>query len=199
MDVDRVTLEGEYVRLEPLTADDHLAGLQAAGADASIFEWFADDYSTLEQMQTFVTEALESEREDESLPFATIWQETNEVIGSTRFCTIRPANRSVEIGWTWITPEYQRTPANTEAKYLMLRHAFEEWNCARVEFETAAANERARAALDRIGATEEGVLRKHMLIHGEPRDSVYFSIIDDEWPEVKELLTTKLDRSFPDK
>lgn len=196
MDVDRVTLEGKYVRLEPLSADDHLAGLQAAGSDASIFEWFADDYSTPEQMQTFVTEALEAEQENESLPFATIWQETDEPIGSTRFCAIRPANRSVEIGWTWITPEYQRTPANTEAKYLMLRHAFEEWDCVRVEFETAAANERARDALERIGATEEGVLRKHMLIHGEPRDSVYFSIIDEEWPEVSELLTTELDRSF---
>jgi RimJ/RimL family protein N-acetyltransferase len=196
MDVDRVTLEGNYVRLEPLSADEHLAGLQEAAADAAIFDWFADDYSTPEKMQTFVADALEAERENESLPFATIWQETDEPIGSTRFCAIRPASRSVEIGWTWITPEYQRTPANTEAKYLMLRHAFEEWDCVRVEFETAAENERARAALDRIGATEEGVLRKHMLIHGEPEDSVYFSIIDDEWPEVRELLTRKLDRSF---
>jgi RimJ/RimL family protein N-acetyltransferase len=194
MDVDRVTLEGDYVRLEPLSADEHLAGLQEAAADAAIFDWFADDYSTPEKMQTFVADALEAERENESLPFATIWQETDEPIGSTRFCAIRPASRSVEIGWTWITPEYQRTPANTEAKYLMLRHAFEEWDCVRVEFETAAANERARAALDRIGATEEGVLRKHMLIHGEPEDSVYFSIIDEEWPEVSELLTTELDR-----
>jgi RimJ/RimL family protein N-acetyltransferase len=196
MDVDRVTLEGDYVRLEPLSADEHLAGLQEAGADAAIFDWFADDYSPPEKMQTFVTDALKAERENESLPFATIWQETDEPIGSTRFCAIRPANRSVEIGWTWITPEYQRTPANTEAKYLMLRHAFEEWDCVRVEFETGAANERARAALDRIGAIEEGVLRKHMLIHGKPRDSVYYSIIDNEWPEVSELLTTELDRSF---
>jgi RimJ/RimL family protein N-acetyltransferase len=199
MDVDRVTLEGDYVRLEPLSADEHLAGLQAAGADAAIFDWFADDYSTPEKMQTFVADALKAERKGESLPFATIWQETDEPIGSTRFCAIHPDSRSVEIGWTWITPEYQRTPANTEAKYLMLRHAFEEWDCVRVEFETAAANERARAALDRIGATEEGVLRKHMLIHGEPEDSVYFSIIDDEWPEVRELLTRKLDRSFSPK
>jgi RimJ/RimL family protein N-acetyltransferase len=196
MDVDRVTLEGEYVRLEPLSAEDHLAGLQAAGADAAIFDWFADDYSTPEQMQTFVAEALAAEWDNESLPFATIWQETDEPIGSTRFCAIRPANRSVEIGWTWITPAYQRTPANTEAKYLMLRHAFEEWDCVRVEFETAAGNERARAALDRINATEEGVLRKHMLIHGEPEDSVYFSIINEEWPEVSDLLTSELDRSF---
>jgi RimJ/RimL family protein N-acetyltransferase len=199
MDVDRVTLEGDYVRLEPLSADEHLAGLQAAGADAAIFDWFADDYSTPEKMQTFVADALKAERKGESLPFATIWQETDEPIGSTRFCAIHPDSRSVEIGWTWITPEYQRTPANTEAKYLMLRHAFEEWDCVRVEFETAAANERARAALDRIGATEEGVLRKHMLIHGEPEDGVYFSIIDDEWPEVRELLTRKIDRSFSPK
>jgi RimJ/RimL family protein N-acetyltransferase len=196
MKLERVTLEGQYVRLEPLSADTHLSGLQEVGAYESTFDWFADDYSSSEKMQTFVTNALKAERDNESLPFATIWQETDEPIGSTRFCAIRPANRSVEIGWTWITPEYQRTPANTEGKYLMLRHAFEELDCVRVEFETAAANERARAALNRIGATEEGVLRKHMLIHGEPEDSVYFSVIDEEWPEVSELLTTKLDRSF---
>lgn len=193
MDVERTTLEGEYVRLEPLSIDRHLPGLRDAGADPSLFEWFAADYSTPEGMRTFVEEALEAADEGESLPFATVLQETDEPIGSTRFCAIRPDNRSVEIGWTWVTPAHQRTRANTEAKFLMLRHAFEEWDCVRVEFETAAGNERARAALERIGATEEGVLRRHMLIHGEPRDSVYFSILESEWPEVRALLAEKLD------
>lgn len=191
-----VTLEGEYVRLEPLSVERHLDGLRDAGAYPAVFDWFADDYSTGEKMETFVSEALDAAQDGDSLPFATVWRETDEPIGSTRFCTIRPANRSVEIGWTWVTPEYQRTPANTEAKYLLLRHAFEEWDCARVEFETAAKNERSREALRRIGATEEGRLRKHMLIHGEPRDSVYFSIIDDEWSAVEERLTTMLARPY---
>jgi RimJ/RimL family protein N-acetyltransferase len=195
MKIERITLEGEYVRLEPLSVDQHLSGLQDAGADASIFRWFDADYSTSEKMQAFVADALEAEANGDSLPFATVWKETDEIIGSTRFCAIKPENQSVEIGWTWLTPEYQRTPANTEAKYLMLRHAFQMWDCVRVEFETAAGNNRAREALSRIGATEEGVLRKHMLIHGELKDSVYFSIIDSEWPEIKELLMRKLNRS----
>jgi RimJ/RimL family protein N-acetyltransferase len=196
MEIERVTLEGQHIRLEPLSRDRHLEGLQDAGAESSIFEWFDDDYSTPAKMETFVTTAIEERENGDSLPFATVWRQTGEPIGSTRFCNLRPENRSVEIGWTWVTPEYQRTPASTEAKYLMLRHAFEEWNCVRVEFETAAQNERSRDALARIGATEEGILRKHMLIHGEPQNSAYFSIIEREWPEVEDLLTMKLDRPF---
>jgi RimJ/RimL family protein N-acetyltransferase len=110
---------------------------------------------------------------------------------------MRPDSQRVEIGWTWLTPRQQGTPANTEAKYLMLRHAFEQWDCVRVEFETAAGNERSREALNRIGATEEGVLRKHMLIQGTPQDSVLFSILDTEWPAVKRDLEAKLDRPYP--
>ncbi|AUV80494.1 GNAT family N-acetyltransferase [Salinigranum rubrum] len=196
MNVEPQTLEAEYVRLEPLSREEHLRELQEAAA-SSIFEWFADDYSTPEAMEGFVEAALDAQEEGESLPFATVHRETGEAIGSTRFCTIRPDNRSVEIGWTWLTPDHQRTPANTEAKYLMLRHAFEEWSCARVEFETAAGNDRSRAALVRIGATLEGVLRKHMLVQGEPTDSAYFSVIDEEWPVVKQSLEDALDRSMP--
>jgi RimJ/RimL family protein N-acetyltransferase len=186
-------LAGEYIRLEPLNPEAHLDGLQRAGRNNTIFEWFAEDYSSPEKMRSFVETAIEAQDEGTAVPFATIHQESGDVIGSTRFCTIRPANRSVEIGWTWLTPDQQRTPANTEAKYLMLRLAFEEWGCVRVEFETAAANVRARKALNRIGATEEGLLRRHMLIHGEPMDSIYYSVIENEWSGVHRLLTRKLD------
>lgn len=195
MNVEPVTVEADYVRLEPLSIDRHVEELQDAGAEESLFTWFADDYSTPAGMRTFVENAVASREKGDSLPFATVHQDTDEAIGSTRFCTIRPENRSVEIGWTWVTPEHQRTPANTEAKFLLLRHAFEHWGCARVEFETAAENRRSREALDRIGATHEGVLRKRMLIHGEPADSAYFSVIDEEWPGVREGLKSKLDRS----
>ncbi|WP_435318758.1 GNAT family N-acetyltransferase [Haloarchaeobius sp. TZWSO28] len=198
MNVEPTTLDGEYVRLEPLSVEDHLDGLQTAGADPDIFRWFADDYSTPDAMRAFVEEALSAQEDGTSLPFATVRQQTGEVIGSTRFCAIRPPNRSVEIGWTWVTPDQQRTPANTEAKYLMLRHAFEHWDCVRVQFETAARNQPARDALDRIGATEEGILRKHMLIHGEPQDSVFCSILDSEWDAVEADLAAKLDRPFPE-
>lgn len=192
-----ITLEKDYIRLEPLSIEDHLDDLREAGAHASIFRWFADDYSTPEGMRTFVEEALDAQEDGTALPFATVLEETGEAIGSTRFCNMRPENRRVEIGWTWLTPDQQRTPANTEAKFLMLRHAFERWNCVRVEFETAAGNQRSRDALVRIGATEEGILRKHMLIQGEPEDGVFFSILDTEWPAVKRDLKRKLDRPFP--
>jgi RimJ/RimL family protein N-acetyltransferase len=196
VNVQPVTLEAEYIRLESLSLEDHLDDLQAAGSDPSIFRWFADDYSTPAGMRTFVTEALAAQEAGTAHPFATVLQETGEVIGSTRFCNIRPDSQRVEIGWTWLTSQQQRTPANTEAKYLMLRHAFEQWDCVRVEFETAAGNERSREALERIGATEEGVLRKHMLIQGTPQDGVFFSILDTEWPAVKRDLEAKMDRSF---
>jgi RimJ/RimL family protein N-acetyltransferase len=194
VNLDPVTLEGDHVRLEPLDPDAHLDDLTAAGSDEAIFRWFADSYTSPEAMRGFVETALQSQADGDALPFATVRQDTGEAIGSTRFCNVRPENRSVEIGWTWLTPDEWRTAANTEAKLLQLRHAFEQWDCVRVEFETAAGNERSRAALERIGAVEEGILRKHMLIHGEPRDSAYFSILDSEWPAVEADLESKLDR-----
>lgn len=196
VNVEPVALEGDYVRLEPLSREDHLTDLQDAGADPAIFRWFDDSYATPDAMREFVDDAIDAQENGDALPFATVLQVSGNAIGSTRFCAIRPENRSVEIGWTWLTPDQQRTPANTEAKYHMLRHAFEEWGCVRVEFETAARNQPARKALDRIGATEEGTLRKHMLIQGEPADSVYFSVIDSEWPSVKADLKSKLDRPY---
>jgi RimJ/RimL family protein N-acetyltransferase len=184
MNTTATTLQGDFIRLEPLSREEHLSGLQDAGSESAMFDWFAADYSTPDAMAGFVEEAVVARSEGESLPFAAVLQASGEVIGSTRFCTIRTENRSVEIGWTWITPRYQRTPANTEAKFLMLRHAFDEWGCVRVEFETAVKNTQSQQALERIGATEEGVLRKHMLIHGEPQDSIYYSVLDTEWSDV---------------
>ena len=127
------------------------------------------------------------------MPFATVERNSKKIVGSTRFMNIDAMNRHVEIGSTWIAPPWQRTAVNTEAKYLMLRHAFETWKCMRVEFKTDLMNERSRRAILRLGAKEEGTFRKHMVTwSGRIRDSVYFSIIDTEWPEVKARLEAKL-------
>lgn len=194
MNVEPVTLEGEYVRLEPLSVDGHLADLQRAGAHPEIFRWFSRERSSPEAMHEFVEEALDARDRGAALPFATVLCETGEAVGSTRFGNVAPEHRRVEIGWTWLTPAQQRTPANTEAKYLMLAHAFEEWDCARVELKTDSRNQRSRAAIERIGATEEGTLRRHMQTHQGPRDTVYFSVLEGEWPAVKRDLEAKLSR-----
>lgn len=192
MRVDPVTLEGDHVRLEPLSLDDHLADLRTAGSDPTIFEWFTTDWSSPAAMRTFVEEALEAQADGTAIPFATVHRETGTAIGSTRFGAIAPEHRRVEIGWTWLAPAHQRTAANTEAKYLMLTHAFESWDCLRVELKTDSRNRKSRQAIERIGATEEGTLRKHMQTHQGTRDTVYYSIIDEEWPAVKADLEAKL-------
>lgn len=146
-------------------------------------------------MRTYIKTALDWQAIGTALPFVTIWQATNEVVGSTRFGNIDTGNHRVEIGWTWIGKPWQRTPVNTEAKFLMLQHAFEVWHCIRVELKTDKLNERSRAAILRIGAKEEGIFRHHVITEsGRLRDSVYFSIIDTEWPEVKARLLKMLAR-----
>ena len=128
-----------------------------------------------------------------TVPFVTLEKNTGRIIGSTRFMNIDVANRRVEIGSTWIIPEFQRTAVNTEAKYLMLRHAFETWGCLRVELKTDGLNARSRKAILRIGAKEEGTLRKHVLCwNGRARDTVYYSIVDADWPAVKARLERRL-------
>lgn len=199
MDIEPVTLAGEYVRLEPLSVESNLADLQTAGAHPEIFRWFSRDWSSPDAMREFVEEALDARDRGDALPFATVLQETGEAIGSTRFGNVAREHRRVEIGWTWLTPAQQRTPANTEAKYLMLTHAFEEWDCVRVELKTDSRNRRSRAAIERIGATEEGTFRRHMQTHQGPRDTVYFSVLDGEWPAVKRDLEGKLSRSYPER
>jgi RimJ/RimL family protein N-acetyltransferase len=144
-------------------------------------------------MRAYVETALAEQRRGVSLPFATVAQANDEVIGSTRYGNIAPADHRLEIGWTWYAAPYQRTAANTEAKLLLLTHAFEALGAMRVEFKTDALNVRSRTAIARLGAVEEGTFRKHMrTASGRIRDSVYFSIVDTEWPAVKARLTGKL-------
>jgi RimJ/RimL family protein N-acetyltransferase len=195
MEIEPVTLQGEYIRLEPLSLDEHLDDLVAAGADPNLFKWFPTDRSSPDALRALVEDALSAQVRGTALPFATVLQDADEAIGSTRFGNIVPEHHRVEIGWTWITPSQQRTTANTEAKYLMLAHAFEEWNCVRVELKTDARNQRSIDAIRRIGATEEGTLRKHMQTHQGRRDTVYFSILDEEWPAVKSMLESTLTES----
>lgn len=198
MDSEPVTLSGEFVRLEPLSVASHLDDLQMNGDDPSIFTWFSQDVSSPDAMRDFVETAIAAQEEGTAVPFATVLASSGEAIGSTRFGNIVPEHRRVEIGWTWLAPAYQRTRANTEAKYLMLSHAFEEWDCVRVELKTDTRNTRSREAIRRIGGTEEGILRKHMQTHQGTRDTVYYSILDEEWPAVKRDLKSKLTESSVD-
>jgi N-acetyltransferase len=191
-----LTLEGAVVRLEPVHRE-HSALFWEAAKDSldDIFRWIPYAMKTPEDFDRFVAKTLEEQQRGESVPFATVERSSGQVIGSTRFMNIDRVNRRVEIGSTWIAPAWQRTVVNTEAKYLMLRHAFDVWGCARVELKTDALNQKSRDAILRLGAKEEGTLRKHVLTWtGRIRDSVYFSILDTEWPEVKTKLEGKLGR-----
>ncbi|HEX8195863.1 MAG TPA: GNAT family protein [Pyrinomonadaceae bacterium] len=193
MKIEPITLEGEFVRLEPLSHEKHFADLCAVGLDAEIWRWSPKQIKTEADLQNYIETALDEQRRGVSLPFATVSKETGKAIGSTRFGNIDAANKRVEIGWTWIGLEFQRTFVNTEAKFLMLSHAFETWSCNRVELKTDALNERSRRAILRIGAKEEGIFRKHAVTDsGRLRDTVYFSILDDEWQAVKQNLQNKL-------
>ena len=189
-----VTLEGRWARLEPLSLA-HLDGLCAVGLEPEIWEWMVAPVTTAAGMRRYVRAALAAQRHGEALPFATVDRASGRVAGSTRFGAIEPAHRRVEIGWTWLGREFRRTALNTEAKLLMLAHAFERLGCVRVELKTDALNRRSRAAILRLGASEEGVLRRHMVTEsGRLRDTVYFSVLDSEWPEVKAGLERRLAR-----
>ncbi len=188
-------LTGRQVRLEPLSLK-HLDGLCAIGLDASLWQWTTNRLRDREEMRDYIETALDEQQRGVSLPFATLLTATGQTVGSTRFANMDLKNRRVEIGWTWIGVPWQRTAVNTEAKYLMLCHAFETLGCQRVEFKTDALNSRSRQAILRLGAKEEGVLRRHMVTYsGRLRDTVYFSILDDEWPSVKARLQAKLQLS----
>ena len=191
-----VTLEGSVVRLEPIRREHAELFWDVAKNDLDdIFRWIPYAMKAPEDFQRLIDKALDEQRRDESVVFATVERSSGRVIGSTRFMNIDRVNRRVEIGSTWIAPAWQRTAVNTEAKYLMLRHAFEVWGCIRVELKTDALNEKSRKAILRIGAKEEGTLRRHLLTWtGRVRDTVYFSILDNEWPEVKAKLEAKLAR-----
>ncbi len=185
-------LEGRHVRLEPLTASHH-AALCEVGLDPDLWELIPYRVATPQEMTGYIERALTEQAAGLSLPFATIDRASGKIIGSTRFMNMEPAHRRVEIGATWIARPWQRTAINTEAKYLMLRHAFETLGCIRVELKTDALNRRSRHAITRIGAIEEGTFRRHVLTwSGRVRDSVYFSVVDREWPRVKASLEARL-------
>lgn len=194
MRIQHMTLEGRAVRLEPLSMA-HSAHLCEIGLEPELWRWIPQRVTTQEEMRAYIQSALDAQRAGTALPFATVERKTGRVIGSTRFGNMDLANLRVEIGWTWLGLEWQRTAANTEAKYLMLRQAFENWGCVRVELKTDSMNERSRRAIQRLGAKEEGMLRNHMVTwSGRLRHTVYYSVIDSEWPIVKAGLESKLAR-----
>ncbi|MEX2115895.1 MAG: GNAT family protein [Bacteroidota bacterium] len=189
---DPVVLEGPHVRLELLSID-HLEMLCEVGLDPVLWEKAIAPLQTEKDMRRYIHTALEWHVQGTALPFVIIDKSSASVVGSTRYANIDQSNRRLEIGWTWVARAWQRTHVNTEAKFLLLRHAFEELGCIRVEFKTDSLNTRSRAALLRIGAKEEGTLRNHMIIHdGRIRHSVYFSIVETEWPDAKQRLSTFL-------
>ena len=192
MKVEPVVLEGESVRLEPLTAE-HTPALIEVGMEPTIWKWTNNVVNSVADIERYVGEALKMRDAGTALPFVTISKVEGMIVGSTRFGNIEIPNRKAEIGWTWINPGWQRTAINTEAKLLMLTHAFETWRCIRVELKTDSNNAQSRAAIARIGGVEEGILRNHMITEsGRFRHSVYFSILDAEWESVKAQLTSKL-------
>ncbi|HYW12622.1 MAG TPA: GNAT family protein [Longimicrobium sp.] len=192
MNLEPLILQGRHVRLVPMTPE-HVPALWEAGRDPGLWRLTTNQPASEADMRVYVDTALRAQAAGAALPFVTTEAATGRVIGSTRFGSVEPAHRRAEIGWTWIAAPWQRTAINTEAKYLMLRHAFESLGCVRVELKTDVLNERSRRAILRIGATEEGTLRKHMITDGgRLRDTVYFSILDDEWPAVKARLEQKL-------
>ena len=194
MDLSPVTLEGPTIRLEPLEPR-HLDGLCRVGLDPALWRLTVNRVTDRAAMERYLADAWAEQRTGTMLPFATVRRATGDVIGSTRFGNGSPAHRRVEIGWTWLGRTWQRTGANTEAKYLMLRHAFEVWHCLRVELKTSALNQQSRTAITRLGAREEGILRHHMINEdGSLRDSVYYSILRDEWPGVRARLESMMDR-----
>jgi len=194
LDVRPVTLEGEHARLEPL-ALTHVDGLAAAGRDPEIFRWMPWTPYTRADFERLVRDALDAQAAGSALPWAIIERASGAIVGSTRLLAISPADRRVEVGWTWLARRVQRTPINTECKFLILRHCFETLGCVRVELKTDFRNEQSRRAIARIGAKEEGIFRRHMRVqHGVMRDTVWFSILDDEWPGVRARLAAMLRR-----
>jgi N-acetyltransferase len=189
-------LEGSVVRLQPVTRE-HIPQFWSVAKDdvEDTFRWIPYPMRTIQDFERAVEKSLAEQERGESVVFATVDRSSAQVVGSTRFMNIDRANRRVEIGSTWIAKPWRRTAVNTEAKFLMLRHAFEEWGCLRVELKTDALNERSRSAILRIGAKEEGTLRKHLVTWtGRVRDTVYFSILDTEWPEVKARLLARIEK-----
>ena len=192
MEISPVTLEGQHTRLEPL-ALAHQEALIAAAEDGELWNSIVTIVPTRDTVAEYVEAALSAQAQGSELPFVIIQKATGRVVGTTRFYYIQPHQRNAAIGYTWVSASAQRTAVNTEAKLLLLTHAFEHWGCVRIEFITDVLNEQSRAAILRLGAKQEGILRNHLIMpNGRVRDSVCFSIIAEEWPEVKAGLITRL-------
>ena len=193
--VQQIILEGQVVRLEPLT-DAHLAALCEIGLDDELWRWTPNAIRSPEEMNSYIGQAMQALENGSALPFCVVEKGTGKAIGSTRYLNIDLPNKRIEIGSTWIGKQWQRTAVNTEMKYLLLKHAFEILGMNRVELKTDSMNEKSRKAILRIGAREEGTLRKHVVTHtGRIRDTVYYSIIDSEWQQVKLNLEAMLSGS----
>ena len=190
-----VTLTGSFVHLEPLT-EAHVPALAAVGCDDRI--WRLMLYGmirTQEDMRVWVQELLRRQAAGTDLPFVVVHLESGHVVGATRYLEMRPSHKSLELGGTWYAMDFQRTVVNTECKYLLLKYAFETLGCIRVQFKVDARNERSIRAIERIGAVREGVLRNHFILQdGTIRDSIYYSIVDREWPDAKIRLEEFLER-----
>ena len=187
-----IVIEGQHVRLEPLT-HAHTKSLIAAAGDGELWKSDVTVVPSADTIHKYIEEALRGLERGTELPFAIASKATGDVVGTTRFYEITPADRRVAIGYTWLARSAQRTLVNTETKLLLLQHAFDHWRCVRVEFITDVRNEQSRAAILRLGAKQEGILRNHMIMpSGRIRDSVFFSVIADEWPEVRANLEAKL-------
>jgi RimJ/RimL family protein N-acetyltransferase len=192
VDLTAVVLAGTYVTLEPIE-ERHAPDLFAAMQDEEVCRYLSWPPPTrLDETLALVREAREAMARNQSIVFAQVWNETGQAIGSTRLLDVRPADRQVEIGATFLARSHWRTPANTESKLLVLTHCFERLGCVRVALKTDGRNVRSQEAIARLGALREGTLRRHMLVRGYQRDTVYFSILDDEWPAVKARLEARL-------
>jgi len=195
MEVKPVVLTGKHVRLEPMT-EEHAPGLAEIGVGQTFWDFMLyGNINTADDMRNWVKDILSRAEKGTDLPFVAIHLASGRVAGATRYLNIMPKDRGLEIGGTWYGTEFQRTSVNTEAKYLLLQHAFERLGCIRVQLKTDLRNERSQKAIERIGAVKEGLLRNHMILpDGRYRHSVFYSILDTEWPGVKNSLEEMLER-----
>lgn len=195
MEVKPVVLTGKHVRLEPMT-EKHVPGLAEIGLGQAFWDFMLyGNIETVDDMRNWVMDILSRAEKGTDLPFVAIHLASGRVAGATRYLNIMPRDRGLEIGGTWYGLDFQRTPVNTECKYLLLRHAFETLGCIRVQLKTDLRNERSQKAIERLGAVKEGVLRNHMILpDGRYRHSVFYSILDTEWPAVKNRLEERMAR-----
>jgi N-acetyltransferase len=192
MDLTPVTLKGRWLTLEPID-EHHAPGIFDAMRDDEVCRYLAwEPPASIDDTRRLVREGKDAMARGQSIVYAQVWNATGRAIGSTRLLDVRPADRQVEIGATFLAREFWRTPANTESKYLFLQHCFETLGCVRVALKTDGRNARSQEAITRLGAVREGVLRRHMNVKGFQRDTVYFSILDEEWPAIKKRLQTSL-------